>query len=75
MWWDGINDIYHNDDDSQSPFWSFLVIQEFNDPGNGYKAEFQKTIATINQKNNKTGTLQPEEWLWGIHHSFFMEKE
>jgi hypothetical protein len=50
-----ISDIYHNDDDSQSPFWSRIYsdLEEFNDPNNNYKNEFHKTIGILNSKNNR----------------------
>lgn len=52
----GINDIYHNDNDSASPFWSriFSDPDEFGDVSNGYKTEFYRTLTTLNKKNNRT---------------------
>jgi len=72
----GINDIYHNDDDSQSPFWSriFSDPEEFSDPDNGYKAEFQKTIGTINQKNNRNRDTKARGMIMGHSPQFLYGK-
>ena len=72
----GINDIYHNDDDSQSPFWSriFSDPQEYNDPHNGFKTEFQKTILTINQKNNRNKDSKVRGMIMGHSPQFLYGK-
>ena len=45
-----INDIYHNEDDTQSPFWSRIYsdIEEFD---NSSKREFYKTLQVLNFRN------------------------
>lgn len=72
----GINDIYHNDDDSQSPFWSriFSDPEEYNDPDNGFKTEFQKTILTINQKNNRNKDSKVRGMIMGHSPQFLYGK-
>ena len=46
----GINDIYHNEDDTQSPFWSriYTDLEEF---GLEEKLEFHKTLKVLNLRN------------------------
>ena len=72
----GINDIYHNDDDSQSPFWSriFSDPEEFDDPDNGYKGEFVKTINLMNQKNNRNTQSKIRGMIMGHSPQFLYGK-
>ena len=72
----GINDIYHNDDDSVSPFWSriFSDLEEFNDPSNGYEAEFYETIRALNRKNNRTPQNQIRGMVLGHSPQFMYGK-
>ncbi len=46
----GVNDIYHNEDDTQSPFWSRIYsdIEEF---GIDERKEFYKTLKVLNLRN------------------------
>ena len=46
----GVNDIYHNEDDTQSPFWSRIYsdVEEF---GVDERKEFYKTLKVLNLRN------------------------
>jgi hypothetical protein len=72
----GINDIYHNEDDSVSPFWTriFSDLEEFNDPGNGYEAEFYSTIQALNKKNCRNNQTKIRGMILGHSPQFMYGK-
>jgi len=72
----GINDIYHNDDDSQSPFWSriFSDPEEFDDSDNDYKREFYKSLESMNRKNNRNNQNRIRGMIMGHSPQFMYGK-
>ena len=72
----GINDIYHNDDDSQSPFWSriFSDPEEFGDSDNDYKREFYKSLESMNRKNNRNNQNRIRGMIMGHSPQFMYGK-
>jgi hypothetical protein len=51
---DAIDELYHNDDDSQSPFWS-RTYSDISEYDNSCTVEFERTIKILNAMNDTKG--------------------
>jgi hypothetical protein len=69
-----VNDIYHTDDDDNSPFWSRVFSDGEEWDENISEKEFNKTINILNTKNNRNDDTKIKGMILGHSPQFMYNK-
>lgn len=68
-----LEEIYHNEDDSMSPFWS-RIYSDLEDYDVQSEQDFYKTLEILNEKNNRTDDTQIKGMIMGHSPQFMYNK-
>ena len=71
---DAVNDLFHNDDDSISPFWS-RVFSDIDDwEGSESEELFNETLESLNRKNNRCEKTKAKGMVMGHSPQYMFNK-